>query len=297
MYPEKTFVLFGRDKRQFEIAKALVGRGHKVRLCLSGSLDSIINGCEVFLDWRQALTGADVVILPLPITRDGSTLAYSDEAVSLERIINCAIKSGCRHIIGGIIPESLQAQFDSKILFDDYYKCEDLQKKNALPSAEGALMIAMENTDITVRGMRALICGYGRIGKSLAEILYSLGADVTVAARRDESLCEAALKGYKAMRIEAGGFDNTSIFKEHDVIFNTVPSQIFSKNCFSSGDKNALYIEIASAPYGLNITYAREAGVHVIFAPSIPSKYAPSTAGRYIFETISEILAKRGVEI
>ena len=97
------------------------------------------------------------------------------------------------------------------------------------------------------------------------------------------------------MRIEDNGFDAQSKFDNFEVIFNTVPSQIFKKCSISTFKNGALYVEIASAPYGVEVSSAREAGVHIIFAPSIPSKYAPISAGRYIFEAISEILEKRGI--
>ena len=295
MKDKKIFVLFGNDKRQFEIAKLLKSQGHTVRMCHCGQICEEIKGCDIYIDWRHALVGGNVIVLPLPITRDGENLAYSDEAIALKDIISYAVKCGCELIVGGLIPDEMITEHADSIKFDDYYRSEELQRKNALPSAEGALMLAMENTDTIIRGMNVLISGYGRIGYHLADILYLLGANVTIAARRDESLCEAALKGYKTVRIGVNGLDLTSNFKDFDVIFNTVPHQIFKKASFSELKEKAVYIEIASAPYGLDITAARESGVHVIFAPSIPSKYAPATAGRYIFEAISEILSKRGM--
>lgn len=297
MYTKKIFVVFGHDKRQATIARALIEKGHTVRLCCAGMITDLVIGCEVFLEWKQAMEDCDVVILPLPITRDGSTLAYTDETVYLEDIIKSAKKCGCRHIIGGLIPESILSQNIGGIYFDDYYKSDKLQQKNALPSAEGALMLAMENTDKIINGLNVLISGYGKIGHCLADILHKLGAYVTVAARRDESLCEASLSGYKTIRINKNGIAPESITENFDVIFNTVPSTVYMKNTFSAIKGNTVYIEIASAPYGLDLVSARNAGVEVIFAPSIPGKYAPTSAGMYIFETISEILSKRGISI
>lgn len=297
MYTKKIFVIFGRDKRQAAIARALIESGQTVRICCAGIITDLIIGCEVFLEWRQAMEGCDVVILPLPTSRDGSTLAYTDETVYLEDIINSAKKCGCKHIIGGLIPESILSKSTYDICFDDYYKNEQLQKMNALPSAEGALMLAMENTDKVIRGMNVLISGYGKIGNCLADIMHKLGAVVTVAARRDESLCEASLRGYKTIRIDKNTISPDSITENFDVIFNTVPSMIYNKNTFSAIHSNPIYIEIASAPYGLDVVAAREAGIEVIFAPSIPGKYAPTSAGQYIFQIISEILSKRGINI
>src|SRR5690606_6069962 len=59
---------------------------------------------------------------------------------------------------------------------------------NSIPSAEGAIQRAMENTDITIHGSQSLVLGYGRLGKTLARMLKGIGANVTVAARKDYDL-------------------------------------------------------------------------------------------------------------
>ena len=157
-------------------------------------------------------------------------------------------------------------------------------------------MIAMEHTDITVNGMRALVCGYGRIGKVLTDILSVLGADVTVAARRDESLCEISLMGHRALRLDAEGLTLKEGLRNVDVIFNTVPSIIFTEKTLSECKNKPLYIEIASAPYGIDPSAARKVGIETVYAPSLPGKYAPVSAGEYIFETISDIILKRRMQ-
>ena len=58
-----------------------------------------------------------------------------------------------------------------------------------------------------------------------------------------------------------------------------------------------LYIEIASAPGGIDLPAARDKGIKTIIAPSIPGKYSPKTAGKYIFETVCDILSERGIII
>ena len=58
-----------------------------------------------------------------------------------------------------------------------------------------------------------------------------------------------------------------------------------------------LYIEIASSPGGIDIKAARDAGVEIVLAPSLPGRYAPVSAGKYVFETISEILSERRIKI
>jgi dipicolinate synthase subunit A len=159
------------------------------------------------------------------------------------------------------------------------------------------MMLAMEHTEITVDGMKVLIAGYGRIGAILASLLSKSGALVTVAARRDEVLCEANSVGYNVLKIDPlRGVELTdgSCF---DVIFNTVPGIIFNSRVLSRLSNSPLYIEIASGSGGIDAVSARDRGIKIISAPSLPGKYAPITAGRYIYETIEEMCVKRGMKL
>ncbi len=294
------FTILGGDRRQAVIAQRLLSLGHTVRV-FSLDAPSDILGAELYLSPDKAMMGCDFIILPLPCSRDNIFLntfsANSDTRLELSDIARAASKNEKTLIFGGIIPESM-VEICEKLgvsLFD-YYKVEELQMKNALPSAEGALMIAMENTEKNIEGSRALVCGYGRIGRILAQKLKALGASVTVAARRDEVLCEVAMSGFsaistkdcKAMSEAVGGCD---------VIFNTSPSIILTRQIIENTISKPIYIEIASAPGGIDIPAARECGIQMIFAPSLPGKYAPASAGEYIFETIYDSLVQGENEI
>lgn len=290
-----TFAVLGGDLRQSTVARKLIESGGKVKIFGLNCGGSIV-GAEICMTVERAVSGCDVIILPLPASRDNVNLSVSDRsypAVPLCDIVKLAEKYDVKTILGGMLPEeTVNTCRKLGIIAYDYYKNETLQEKNALPSAEGALMVAMENTDITVFGMRALVCGYGRIGKRLASILKKLGACVSVAARRDEVLCEIAMSGYDAVRIDSN-FPNND---EYDVIFNTVPYVIFHEKAISKICGTPLYIEIASKPGGIDIASARNRSIRVINAPSLPGKYSPLSAGEYIFETISEMLAEGGEE-
>ncbi len=304
MYTKKIFTILGGDKRQGVVARRLIERGHTVRIWGMETISDAINGAEVYSNWKNALNGCELLLLPLPVSRDGVHLSLScepdkKEAVKLCDIAACAARCGCEYIIGGVMPRIMcELAEETRVDAIDFYMDENLQINNALPSAEGALMLAMEHTDKIIKDMPILISGYGRIGSCLAHILDKMGADVTVAARRDESLCDAVLSGYKTVRL--GNRDPDELIntaKSCDVIFNTVPHQIFTNKIISEMTNKPLYIEIASAPGGIDLCGARDMGLEIVFAPSIPGKYAPLTAGEYIFKSINDILKKRGIDL
>ena len=298
--PKKyTFSVIGGDRRQVEIIKRLLLYGHYVKVFSLGTEISNIAGAEIFSSAEKALYESDVLILPLPITRDGVSvnLTAPSDKILLNEVFRLCSKIKAPIVFGGLVPEvTCRIAQETGIEINDYYKSEELQQKNALPSAEGAIMVAMENTDRVIEGMNVLVCGYGRIGKILARKLKLLGACVSVAARRDEVLCEIAMDGFTPIDLRSQD-QLSKASKNSEVIFNTIPMQIFTRQIIDKIDSDPLYIEIASFPGGIDLQSARDRGMRIIFAPSLPGRYAPASAGEYIFETIKDILDKRGIKI
>ena len=297
------FTVIGGDRRQATVTRKLLSLGHTVRIFGLGELSAHLCGAEIYSNVAKALQGCDILLLPLPVSRDNVNVSFISStnisSLNIRETINLASKGGCKILLGGMLSDELIRLSEAQgIKAIDYYVSDALQKKNALPSAEGALMIAMEHTDITVKGMKALVCGYGRIGSCLCSILDALGATVCVAARGDRALCEASLCGYDTVRLgDSNGGSLAIAADSSDVIFNTVPSVIFSERVLNEINTKPLYIEIASSPGGIDTSFGREKGLQIIFAPSLPGKYSPKTAGEYIFETISDILLESGVNI
>ena len=285
--------ILGGDKRQISVAQELLSSGYRVSMFGFANFVNSVSGGEYCTDAVKAVKDADFILLPLPSTKDKLHLNSHGEKILLCDIVKLAAENSAI-LMGGILPENIVEYCEALgVEAYDYFQSERLQMKNALPSAEGALMIAMEHTDITVKGMKVLICGHGRIGALLADMLKKLGASVSVGARRDESLCEISMLGYRAVRIEGDGKELREAIKNSDVIFNTVPSVIFTEKVLKGIKNKPLYIEIASSPGGIDLSAAQDSGIETVFAPSLPGKYAPVSAGKYIFETISDIISER----
>ena len=80
------------------------------------------------------------------------------------------------------------------------------------------------------------------------------------------------------------------IKKETRVIFNTVPECVFSEAIVSSLPSTCLFIDLASAPGGIDQRAADLYRIKTIWATALPGKYAPETAGVHIADTIDEFL-------
>ena len=159
----------------------------------------------------------------------------------------------------------------------DYFEDELLTAANASVTAEGALLLAMEQLPVTLAGTPVLVTGWGRIGQLLSRKLQALGAQVTVSARRCRDLGMIQATGMNAM--VTGQWGDLSPYR---VIFNTIPAPILSQKDLEQTRPDCLLLELASAPGGMEAGGSRS----FIQASGLPGKTAPETAGRLIGETI-----------
>ena len=167
--------------------------------------------------------------------------------------------------------------------YSDYYLREEFAVNNALPTAEGALAIAINEYDGNLVNSKCLVTGYGRIGKILSKMLCSIGAKVTVAARKQSDLAYI-----RSLGAEAKKYDD--INESYDIIFNTVPETVIKGNLLNKQTKDSLIIELASLPGGIDRKQALEKGIKIIDAQSLPGKVSPKAAGEYIKEAVYNML-------
>jgi len=280
------FWVVGGDGRQMRLAELLAQDGHRVHtfgLGERGEQGGTILGMESL----KGIGKADCVVFPLPVSREEGLLhaPLSEEAIKLEEVLD-AMRPG-QLAVGGQMTQEVIHSFRARgIRWRDYFTREELTVANAIPTAEGAIQIAMEHLPITLHGCRALIIGYGRIGRILASRLRGLGAFVTVAVRRQEQLAWVEADGCTPQRLqELDGW-----LCGYDVIFNTVPATVLTKRLLADLKEGCLIVDLASEPGGVDFAAAKDLGIQVIWARGLPGKVAPVTAARAIQQTIYHIL-------
>ena len=163
---------------------------------------------------------------------------------------------------------------------------------NAVPSAEGAIQLAMEQTEHTIHGSNCLVIGFGRIGKVLARLMSALGAHVTVSARKTEDFCWCDAYGYEKADTRAleGTLDG------FDIIFNTVPHMVLGDARLAQVKPGALIIDLASNPGGVDFEAAKKRGINCHWALALPGKVAPESAAAILRDTVYQVI-KEGAEI
>ena len=299
--------VLGGDTRQLTLAQCLARSGYETALWglpYPDSNDTVSaycgnHNCVRCADPESALRGSSAVILPLPSTVDGvrvncPTIHTSDVKngtdLRLIRLMEWMPKSAL--LLAGKATDLMRSMArEENIRIIDYYDLEEIQMKNAIPTVEGAIEIALKELPITLFESECIILGYGRIGKRLAHILRALGANVTVCARSEKDLTGARIVGCKALRLS----DFQANPCASDVLFNTIPTNILTAEMLEVLPKRTLIIELASAPGCMDTRTQKKCRQKFIRASSLPGKIAPITAGRILFESIEQILKQEGV--
>ncbi|MDO5478898.1 MAG: NAD(P)-dependent oxidoreductase [Clostridia bacterium] len=139
---------------------------------------------------------------------------------------------------------------------------------------------------VTLFGTKSLVIGSGRIGRVTAPLLRAFGSRVAVASRSHEASVWNEIYGFDTI--------NTSLLsesaKDMDLIINTAPSRVITKEVLSCLKKDALIIDLASRPGGVDMAEASLLGIRVIWALGLPGKCAPVSAGRIIGSSVLNLL-------
>ncbi|MCI9424098.1 MAG: dipicolinate synthase subunit DpsA [Flavonifractor sp.] len=290
MRQELNIWVAGGDMRQAKLAELLAEDGHSVHTFGLERLGTIPGAHleETTADMRLA----DCVVLPLPAAGEGSLLnaPLSAGRHPLSHLLDALRPS--QVICAGMVRPQVAAMAAGRgLTLHDYFAREELAVANAVPTAEGAIQIAMEELPITIHGARALVIGYGRLGRALSQRLAALGAKVSVAARKYADLAWAESCGY--------GIEHTGQLEGwlccYDLVVNTVPARVLDRKGLEDLQSGCLVIDLASKPGGVDLEAAAQLGVKVVWALSLPGKVAPVTAGRSIKTTIYNILHELGV--
>ena len=226
------------------------------------------------------IKSSDAVILPVPTTKDKKTvfapltnrrIYLEDLATALssnQLVLCCNYTFGTKNCV-------------------NYGALDSYALLNAVPTAEGAIKIAIENTPFTLWKSRVLVIGFGRVGKVLSGRLKAMECDVTVSARKSADFALINAMGLK--------YINTTLLREgvlpFDIVFNTVDAEVLDGYTFKRS-KCALAIDLSSKG-GFDLSAAESAGVKAIFAGGLPAKVAPHTAAEILFKTVTEIINDR----
>lgn len=283
----KSLSVVGGDLRSIKLANLFKDDGYKVKIFGFKNADFDV-GIEEEENLTSALTDIDAIIGPIPLSNDNVNVntPYYGSKISMNELFKGMNKN--QLFLAGKINEKITyiaGSYGIKTI--DLLDREEMAVLNAIPTAEGAIQIALEEMPTTLHNANALVLGYGRIGKMLASMLKGIGANVTVEARKFSDIAWIRGYNYKPIMLQ----DLKLHLKDADVIFNTIPHIILDETLLSKIRKDTLIIDLASKPGGVDIPKAGELGLKTIWALSLPGKVAPVSAAGFIKETICNVFS------
>lgn len=278
----------GGDARQLEVIQKFTELDASVTLIgfdnLGRQFSSVTNAK---LD-PVLLQTVDVLILPAVGTDDSGQVEsiFSSEEM---RLTDVHISSLPKHakVYTGMAKSYLKNLCAAHgIGVVELFDRDDVAIYNSIPTAEGALMMAIQNTDITIHGSVCMVLGFGRTGFTMAKTLQGLGATVKVGVRKPEHFARAWEMGFQP-------FYTKDLYPEVgniDLLFNTIPTMIVTAQVITNIPHRALIIDLASKPGGTDFRFAEKRGIKAMLAPGLPGIVAPKTAGRIMANTLSQLI-------
>jgi len=283
-------LILGGDKRYLPVIETLADNGAIVSLAGFVQLD--INHPDIHhlkmedIDFKQM----DAIVLPVSGTdQEGKVEApYSDQTIYLSKqMINqtpehCVIYTG---ISNTYLDEAVN-EANRKIM--RIFERDDIAVLNSIPTAEGALKLAIEESDRTVHSSNVMVLGFGRVGMTVSRTFSAIGANVSVCCRKPADFARAQEMALHPVPLQQ--LDET--VKNQHIIINTIPKLVLDSEVLTKADRSSLIIDLASKPGGTDFDAAKNSGIKAIHALGLPGKTAPQTAGEIIASVLMELLSE-----
>lgn len=271
--------IIGGDNRNVELAKLLVKDGYNVKVYG-------LNNYELenikYNNLEEAMKDSEIIVTGIPSLCD-QELLKADIPTSITYFLNCL--SDNQTVYGGILKDKLLTGMQKRnIKYFDFMESEEFAILNTIPTVEGAIEIAIKETNITLHGANILILGFGRIGKLLAKTLKGFECKIDLAARKDEDFAWIDTYGYRKVTYDK--LDEK--LNDYDIIFNTVPALLLDEKRLEKVNKECLIIDLASKPGGVDFEKAKEYGIKTNWALGLPGKVAAKTAAKYMKRIIEK---------
>ncbi|MCM3546976.1 dipicolinate synthase subunit A [Niallia circulans] len=281
-------VMIGGDARQLEIIRKLSALDAKISLVGFEQLnDGFIGTSKQELpdiEWSTV----DAILLPVGgMSNDGLIASvFSNEQLKLKAAYlnetpdHCTIYTG----ISTDRLEKLAAKAKCKIVL--LMDRDDVAIYNSIPTAEGAVMLAIQHTDHTIHHAKVAVLGLGRIGMTIARTFHALGASVFVGAKETALLARAFELGVEPFPLTA----LKETLKNIDLVINTIPAKIVTSDVLAELPQHAFVLDLASKPGGVDFAYAKKRGLKAMLVPGLPGMVAPKTAGKILANVLSDLL-------
>ena len=282
----KKIGIIGGDLRIIRLAQMLAKDKYMLYTYALEKYNIVDNNIIKCKKIEEINNNCEYIISGIPFSKDEIYVntPFSNEQIKIEKFLE--IIKNRTLIAGGIKQNIIDKAKEKNVKIIDLLEYEELTVLNIIPTVEGAIQIAMEETEYTIHSSNCLVLGFGRIGKLLSKSLKSLGANVSCMARKESDIAWIKSYGYNSVFIDKL---EENLKNKYDIIFNTIPVQILnSKKLECIKNTETLVIELASSPGGIDFEKAEEYNIKTVKALGLPGKVAPLTTAKYIKEILEK---------
>lgn len=282
---KENFTVIGGDLRISTLAKLLAEDGNNVFVYGMENANFIEENTKIIKckSIEEAVKSSNIIIGSIPFSKSKNEMyaIFSEKHIQIDELIK-GDNSKKIFIAGSISEDSKEILEKSYMEVVDIMEYEQLAILNTIATAEGAIEVAIKNTDTILHGKNVLILGFGRVAKIVAKKFQGLSANITCAARKPSDFAWITALGYNLIDINTIETE----FGDFDIVINTVPKIIVAKDRMKFMKKNVLLIDLASEPGGFDKNDAKTLDLKLICALALPGKIAPVTSAEFIKQTI-----------
>jgi dipicolinate synthase subunit A len=264
------------DEREQEIARLAAASGAEVRGYGFPWPQAGIEGVARASSAAEALDGARYALFPVPgISADGALFApeHPEPIVPSADLLG-TMAPGATIILGKADENLRAAAAPLGIQLEEYEHDSELMLLRAPAVVEGALRLAVENTDVTIHAADVVVVGFGSIGSLLAKTLRALGANVSVAARNPAQRAGAYAIGARPLPLS----DLPSAAAGFSMLFSTVPARVVDRDVLERLPAGCLVMDLAAPPGGVDLALSEAIGHRAVWARGL-GRRAPVTVG------------------
>ncbi|AGB40693.1 prephenate dehydrogenase [Halobacteroides halobius DSM 5150] len=282
---DKSIALLGGDDREVKLLSMLKETGAKLQVL--GEVTKI-EGIKVVNSLTEIDNKVDAVIAPMTgINQDYQIKkTFVDKDITLTEEFFAKLQPATKFFIGFAKPQLKKwcTKYDLELI--ELAALDEVAILNAVPTAEGAIELAIREASINLHNNNSFVLGLGRVGLTVARMLKGLGSNTFGVARKNKDLARALEMGLTPVNFK----NLSSEINKADFIFNTVPVKVLDRKLLEQVNPNTLIIDLASAPGGTDFETAQQLGIQAELALGLPGKVAPTSAGEILGNVIPRFI-------
>jgi dipicolinate synthase subunit A len=238
----------------------------------------------------DAVKGARIISCPIPgVGVDASLYAkYTHEKLLMKPDVLKGAAPGALMMTYQPTPQLIEWAKGTPVEVVPYGEDDELCILHAIPTAEGAIKVAIENTDETLLGMKVLCFGLGRVGASVAQAFAAMKSHVTLTARNPSQLARARAMGFDVIALDRI-LDHLDRFS---LVVSSSSGRVVTREMIERVRPDALIMDLCSPPGSVDFDAAKALNRRVVWARA-QAGTAPRNAGADEWHVLMRFVRER----